>query len=170
MKSPAILIGILADSHGRAGITARAVHALIDAGATVLIHLGDVETEAVLDELVGYDAHLVFGNCDWNAEALARYARHVGITVDGYLGRLEAGPRRIAFTHGHVPRLMDEVLAEGVDYLLHGHTHMLRDERVGATRVINPGALFRASRYTAALLDPAADRLDVLDLRAHDDA
>jgi predicted phosphodiesterase len=25
------------------------------------------------------------------------------------------------------------------DYLLHGHTHVRRDERAGRTRIINPG-------------------------------
>lgn len=159
-----MLIGVLADSHGRTAMTARAVSALTRAGADMLIHLGDIETEAVLDELVGHSAHIVFGNCDWNTEALARYARHVGIIVDGDEGRLEVGARRIAFTHGHLPRPMEKALADGVDYLLHGHTHVLRDERRGPTRIINPGALFRAARYTAVLLEPGTDRLEVIDL------
>ena len=42
----------------------------------------------------------------------------------------------IAFTHGHMPRLLDDAIREGVDYLLHGHTHQLRDERIERTRVI----------------------------------
>jgi predicted phosphodiesterase len=59
---------------------------------------------------------------------------------------------------------MDQALAEDVDYLLHGHTHELRDERVGATRIINPGALHRAPRYTAAILDPKADDLTIIEI------
>ncbi|MHC5112800.1 MAG: YfcE family phosphodiesterase [Planctomycetota bacterium] len=157
-------IGILADSHGRADTTARAVRALEDAGAEIFVHLGDIETEAVIDELVGRRAHLVFGNCDYDADALARYARHVGVQVDGLVGHLEVGGRRITFTHGHIRSPMDEAIAAGDDYLLHGHTHELRDERVGDTRVINPGALFRAVRYTAAVLDPERDQLEVLDV------
>jgi predicted phosphodiesterase len=46
--------------------------------------------------------------------------------------------------------------------VLHGHTHEIRDERVGLTRVINPGALHRAARYTAAVLEPASDRLEII--------
>jgi hypothetical protein len=57
---------------------------------------------------------------------------------------------------------MRSALAQGVDYLCHGHTHVVRDERIGQTRVINPGALFRAARYTVALLDMAADRLEIV--------
>ena len=157
-----MLIGILSDSHGRVAVTARAVQALLDAGAEMLIHLGDFEREQVIDELVGYDARIVFGNCDWDIAGLTRHARSVGVTVDDPIGRLEVDSARIAFTHGHVQRLMDAAIAEGVDYLLHGHTHELRDERVGSTRVINPGALFRAARYTAAVLDPQADALQIV--------
>jgi hypothetical protein len=38
----------------------------------------------------------------------------------------------------------------------------MRDERFGRTRIINPGALFRASEKTVALLDTEADQLDYL--------
>jgi predicted phosphodiesterase len=55
-------------------------------------------------------------------------------------------------------------MTDGVDYLLHGHSHEVRDERVGRTRIINPGALCRAARYTAAILDPDADALEVLEV------
>jgi len=158
-------LGILSDSHGRATMTARAVALLEAHGAELLIHLGDVETEAVIDELVGHPARIVFGNCDYDIAALTRYAAHVGVTVDHPAGRLEADGRVIAFTHGHIRRIMDAALADGVDYLLHGHTHTARDERAGRTRIINPGALFRASRYTAAVLDVAADRLSFIEVR-----
>ena len=60
--------------------------------------------------------------------------------------------------------LARQAIDDGVEYLLHGHTHEVRDERVGPTRVINPGALFRASRYTAAVLEPETDRLEILEL------
>ena len=157
-------IGILSDSHGRAERTADAVRALLDAGARMLIHLGDVETELVIDELAGHDARLVFGNCDWNIDALRRYARQVGVRVDDPMGSLEIDGVRIAFTHGHRSDLMRQAIANGVEYLLHGHTHELRDERLESTRVINPGALFRASRYTVAMLEPETDRLEILEL------
>jgi putative phosphoesterase len=159
-----MLIGVLSDSHGRAAITAQAVAALRDAGAEQLLHLGDIETEAVLDELVGHNARIVFGNCDWNDRALANYARHVGITVDHPAGELTIADQRIVFTHGHLEHVMDDAISSGAAYLLHGHTHETRDERFGDTRVINPGALFRASRYTVALLNPAEDAVRFIEL------
>jgi putative phosphoesterase len=156
-------LGILSDSHGRAAITATAVRLLLDAGADRLIHLGDVETDAVIDELVGHHAHLVFGNCD-DARRLARYAETVGVTVDHPAGRLEVDGRAVVYTHGHLAGPMEEAVRDGAAYLLHGHSHEVRDERIGGTRVINPGALFRAARYTAAVLDPGRDHLEIIEV------
>lgn len=161
---PGMKIGILADSHGRAARTGTAIRTLEDAGAEFLIHLGDIETESVIDEMVGRDTRIVFGNMDWNVSSLTSYAQSVGITVDHPIGRVTIDGKVIAFTHGDQEPLMRDALAEGVDYLLHGHSHTLRDERVGETRIINPGALCRARRYTAAVLDPASDDLRILEI------
>ncbi len=160
------LIGILSDSHGRAAITGRAVAALKERGCSIVIHLGDIETETVIDELVGAapQVHLVFGNCDLEEDELARYAGSMDLHVDHPLGRVTVGGKEIAFTHGHLDRLMEEAIQSGVHYLLHGHTHEVRNERVGPTRIINPGALFRARRYTAAVLNPSNDTVEFIDV------
>ncbi len=165
-------IGLLSDSHGRAEITQRAVRLLIDAGAEILIHLGDVNSQEVLDALIESEdsngelqppVHLVFGNTDaWELQALAGYARDLGIRVDHPVGRLELGSKTLVYQHGHRHADMERALAESVDYLCHGHTHEKRDEMVGDTRVINPGALHRAAEYTAALLDVEANTVEFL--------
>ena len=161
--APLMLIGILSDSHGRAAMTRKAVTALRDGGAELLVHLGDFETEEVIDELVGLPARIVFGNCDDELD-LTRHARAMGVAVDHPCGRIEVEGKSIGFTHGHLGRHMTEALEAEVDYLLHGHTHRIRDERRGRTRILNPGALFRASRYTAMLLNPATDEVTVLEI------
>ena len=152
-----MLIGVLSDSHGRADTTALAVRALLEEGAELLLHLGDVGSERVIDELARGPARLVFGNCDLGLERLRRHAEAVGVGCDHPLGLLEADRRRIAYTHGHLAGAMKAALSGGADYLLHGHTHAVRDERLGLTRVLNPGALHRAARYTCLLLDPSGD-------------
>jgi putative phosphoesterase len=161
-----MLVGVLSDSHGRVEPTRLAVAALRGRGAKLLIHLGDIGTEAVIDELVGTPCRIVFGNCDLDIGGLTRYAGLVEVQVDHPMGRVVIGGREIVYTHGDRPGLLEAAIRDGAAYLLHGHTHELRDERVGGTRVINPGALFRASRYTAALLDPGHDRLEVLEIGA----
>ncbi len=152
-----MLIGVLSDSHGHAGVTRRAVRALLAEGAELLLHLGDVGSEAVIDELSRGPARLVFGNCDLDLERLRRHAEAVGVACDHPLGTLRAGGRRIAYTHGHLAGAVQAALDGSADYFLHGHTHAIRDERLGPTRLLNPGALHRAARYTCLLLDPSCD-------------
>jgi putative phosphoesterase len=149
-------LGILSDTHGDAQRAGRAIELLRARGATRIIHLGDVGSEAVLDQLAGLDASVVFGNCD-DTRSLRRYADVLGIAVVHPAAIIEVKAEgrsvRVGLTHGHLADEVDRLFAAEVDVLLHGHTHEPRDERIGPTRVMNPGALHRANRKTALLLD-----------------
>lgn len=155
-------IGLLSDSHGWADTTRVGVDILLDHGAQMLLHMGDICGMDVLEALMAdnVEAHIVFGNVDWDADSLGRYAKELGITVQDPIGQIELDDgRRINFMHGHDTTGMVRVLSEQPAYLCLGHSHLQRDERIGATRVINPGALFRAAEYSVALLDTDSDEL-----------
>jgi uncharacterized protein len=160
----ATVVGLLSDSHSRWERTKRAIEALRARGATTFVHCGDIEDDLVLDQLAGLDSHVVWGNCDWNSRSLERYARDLGIAVHDEAGEISVDGRRIVFTHGHEIAPMRAAVSDGAQYLVHGHTHELRDERVGGTRIINPGALHRAPRFTVAALVPSTDALEVLEV------
>jgi predicted phosphodiesterase len=163
------LIGLLSDSHGRAATTRSAVAILLDQGASLLLHLGDVGTVEVIDALVvdptaapqHEQSRLVFGNTDWDRDGLARYAAGLGVQVDHPLGRLplDQGQGELIYLHGDDSVALEQALAWQPRYLCHGHTHRRADRRRGPTRIINPGALFRAEHYTAAVLDTWKDHL-----------
>lgn len=165
-------LGLLSDTHGRAEIAREAVELLLSHGADMLIHLGDIGSATVIDALAAVspgngkqvEAHLVFGNCDWEAKPLAKYARELGVIVHEPAGELTIDDKRIVFTHGHINSVMDHAIQSQADYLLHGHTHLQADDVMGQTRVINPGALFRASKHTVALLTPGSGELQVLEV------
>ncbi len=158
-----MLIGIISDSHGEIVRTRQAMFLLSNFGCKKFIHLGDVETVEVLDELLGFDVVLVFGNCDWISQLLD-YAVKVGIDVREGADVITIDGKRIAFLHGHDERKYYEFLDDEVDYLLHGHSHEKRDEMVNKTRCINPGALHRATVYTVAVLDTCEDTLVFLEV------
>jgi predicted phosphodiesterase len=61
---------------------------------------------------------------------------------------------------------MRAAITGGADYLIHGHTHELRDERTAGTRIINHGALHRAPRFTVATLVPATGELQIIEVPA----
>ena len=158
-----MLIGILSDTHDRADAMAAAIGVLQEHGAEYFIHCGDVGGEDVLDLLAGLPAAFVWGNNDYDRPSLERYAAELNVTCLGNFGQLELGQKRFAVMHGDDFSLKQRVLAgQACDYLLQGHTHLRKDERVGRIRCINPGALYRAREKTVALLDTASDALRFL--------
>ena len=162
-----MLIGILSDTHGRAETMAAAVAALRGCGAAFFIHCGDVGSEDVLDHLAGLPSAFIFGNTDFDRMSLTQYAQDRGITCYGNTGDLEIDGKRFALLHGDDERLKRRILdAQQHDYLLQGHTHVPHDDRVGRTRVINPGALHRAKVKTVALLDTASDSVSFITINA----
>jgi len=162
-----VVIGLLADSHGRADTTRRAAEILVErARVDVLIHLGDVCSDTVLDALAGVPSHVVFGNCDHDWRALAEYGASLGLHIDHPCGRILAGGRSLVYAHGDNPAHERDAVNACSDYFCHGHTHLFRDQVVESTRMVNPGALFRASCYTLVRLEPCSGRLDVFPLES----
>ena len=129
-------------------------------GAEFYIHCGDVGGEPIIDLLAGLKAALVWGNNDWDRRELERYAARLGVQVLPPLGELELDGKRFAITHGDDQKLVRRVLEQQAhDYLLLGHSHVRADQRIGKTRMINPGALHRAGQKSVALLDTQTDLL-----------
>src|SRR5262249_54804244 len=101
-------------------------------GTDEIWHLGDVCDEWVLDELqlVGPPVTVVRGNGD----GYSNWALGCYLTRNGIRFRLEhvcPPPRRAPADY---------------DILLHGHTHVPRDETIGGVRFLNPGCVTRPNR------------------------
>ena len=170
MKGPVgwhfVIIGILSDTHDRAGWMAAGLEILRKHEAQFFIHCGDIGGQQCIDLLAGLPSAFVFGNTDFDRAGLARYAASIDVACYGNFANLELDGRRIAVLHGDDYRLKQRLLAaQEHDYLLQGHTHIRADERIGRTRLINPGALHRAAVKTVATLDTRADKLSVFEIR-----
>ena len=119
-------IFVLADTHNRLPEKVKE----IAKDADEIWHLGDVCTEAILDDLrtIGPRVVLVRGNCDNNIEW--------PLVVDLVRGGLK-------FRLQHIP---PDQPPDDVDVLLHGHTHVPRNERRGRVLFLNPGCVTRPNR------------------------
>jgi uncharacterized protein len=157
-------IGILSDTHDQVERTSTAVSALVGAGAEVLIHCGDITRPAVVRECSRLPCYYVFGNNDYDHDALGRAIRGSGGLSLGRGGLIELDGKKIAVTHGDSSREVRRLVGLDPDYFLSGHTHAAADDRHGATRWINPGALHRADSYSVAVLDLTTDLLEFLDI------
>lgn len=136
-------IFVLADTHNR--LPQRLTE--IAKSADEIWHLGDVCAESVLDELrsIGPGVTVVRGNCDSNLD----WPLVVDLTRGGLKFRLQ-----------HVPPVH---LPEDVDVVLHGHTHVPRNERRGNVLLLNPGCVTRANQGappSVAWLEVAGGKMD----------
>ena len=161
-----MLIGVLSDSHGKALRVRSAIELFDRLRVDTIIHCGDIGGIAVFDEVAGRSFHFVWGNTDDPDAATRAYVATLGFTEPAELPMLlELAGKKIAVFHGHETGFGKALRSHEYDYILHGHTHMARDERVGHARIINPGALHRARLHTVATLDPAADLVEFHELR-----
>lgn len=164
-----MLLGLLSDTHDNEKRTARAVALLEQSGAEALLHAGDVTSPHILaDHLAGWRAWVAVGNMDRNPSALRDAGRGANpvVAVDR-VHEIEAGPARVGLVHGDDRGRLEGMVNSGrFDLVVHGHTHEFRDDRVGSTRVVNPGAVHRTSEPSVCLYDPADDALDRLPLEA----
>jgi uncharacterized protein len=119
-------IFVLADTHDR--LPPKVIE--LANGADEIWHLGDVCDETILDELraIGCPVVVVRGNCDNNYEW--------PLTID-----LKRGGLR--FRLQHIP---PERPPPDVDVLLHGHTHVPRNEKVRGVLLLNPGCVTRPNQ------------------------
>jgi putative phosphoesterase len=120
-------IGVIADTHDRWIPRVAELFADVDE----VWHLGDICKESTLDPLraLGCPLSVVLGNND------ASYL--------GYPLTLELKRHGETFHLVHIPPRRIDVLT---GWLLHGHTHVPRDERVNGVRVFNPGSAGRATK------------------------
>ncbi len=123
-------IFVLADTHDRlpANVTAMAVE------ADEIWHLGDVCAELILDQLcaLGPPVKVVRGNCDSHYE----WPLLLDLARGGLKFRLQ-----------HIP---PERAPENIDVVLHGHTHVPRNERRQGVLFLNPGCVTRPNRGAPA--------------------
>lgn len=116
-------IAVLADTHDRMppSLPARLKY------ADEIWHLGDVCNPATLIEIeqLGRPLFVVLGNCD----------THFGWPLTRELER-----RGVRFYLTHIPPRRAPPCCHAV---LHGHTHVPRDESEGGVRWLNPGCITR---------------------------
>jgi len=121
---------VLADTHNK--LPKKILDLAADADE--IWHLGDVCEPTILDDLraIGPRVSVVRGNCDWNSE----WPLVVDLKRDGLKFRLQ-----------HIP---PDVPPDDVDVVLHGHTHVPRNEKRGGVLFLNPGCVTRPNQGSPA--------------------
>jgi len=158
-----VRIGILSDTHNHLARTRAAISILQEQSVDVLVHCGDLASPEVVDICSVAPFYFVFGNHDADVTtALRDTANAEDVHCLNWGGEFTVAGKRIAVVHGHLTMDLKPLLQSEPDYLLSGHSHIAHDWRQGPTRRINPGALFRATEFTVAVLDVTADNVQFL--------
>jgi len=156
-------LGLISDTHDNRDRTRKALGLLEDADVEALVHAGDLNTARLVPMLEGWRVWLAQGNVD-HPTRIQQAIEDNAVDVDyGVRHQIEVGPARVGLIHGDdESRLEGMVNAGAFDLVVHGHTHEFRDERIGDTRVVNPGAVHRASPPSVCVWDAETDELERL--------
>jgi uncharacterized protein len=147
-------IGVISDTHGHLANTRAAVRMLESLEVKAVLHAGDIGSVAIPQLLTAWPVHFVFGNCDHDQDELRAAIEQAGQACHGLFGALSLGSRRIALIHSHDARLFRSVCTSGeYDLVCYGHTHSAEQHREGKTLILNPGALYRATPHSIAVVE-----------------
>jgi putative phosphoesterase len=162
------LVGIISDTHEHIYAIVRAVRVLKERAPSLVIHCGDIISPPVLERFAELPLRVVFGNNDGERSGLKKKCNELGFPEIQDTLTFEHAGKSFFINHGTNPRVIDEAAAsQRYDYVLHGHTHEQRDELVGRTRIINPGALFAASTLSVAFLNPETGAVEFVEVSAY---
>jgi uncharacterized protein len=146
-------IAVLSDTHSKHSTVVAALDEAARRGAELILHCGDIADPETV-RLFPAHTHFVFGNCDHDRDAMTRAIEEIGATIQQPFSHIELDGTTIGFVHGDDGALLRDLeRSDAFDFLFYGHTHQAREHRSGKTRVINPGALYRAALKTFAILD-----------------
>jgi putative phosphoesterase len=127
LEKLSLQIAVIADTHDH--FPNAVAQELVNANE--IWHLGDVCRKATLQKIhrLGPPLTVILGNNDH----FQTWPRELTLQRNG-----------VSFRLIHIPP-PDSIIGE-VDFLLHGHTHIPRDETVEGIRILNPGAIGRANK------------------------
>lgn len=137
-----MLIGLISDSHNNRPNLRYALDIFRELEINIILHAGDLISAEMLEELKQFSLFFSFGNGD-DPLYITTKARDVSDTfVCEEMLDLNLAGKHIFMIHGdHRSEIERHIASKKYDFVIHGHSHRFRDERVGSTRVINPGAL-----------------------------
>lgn len=158
-------IAIISDTHDNVPNLEKALFWMNNNGIEQIIHCGDLCAPAILIKVLapGFSGpiHMVFGNVE-DRETVSEMTKKIDqVKHYGDLGEVEIDGKKIGFIHfpNEAKKLAQ---SRKYDLVFYGHNHTPWEERVGATRLVNPGTLAGLfNKATFAIYDTKTDKLEL---------
>ncbi|XOU94350.1 MAG: metallophosphoesterase family protein [Candidatus Kerfeldbacteria bacterium] len=137
-------IGIISDSHDNVPNMEKAISWMNENNIEEIIHCGDLCAPSILTAILAPQftgpIHMVFGNVE-DRDLLSQKVLNIKhVNHYGDLGKIELDKKKIAFIH--YPDKAKKLASSGMyDLVFYGHSHKPWEEKIGKTRVVNPGTL-----------------------------
>lgn len=158
-----MLIGVVSDTHGHAEFARDAARMLESFEVAAVLHCGDIGSPEIIPVFQNWPAHFVFGNVDYDQTTLRRAILAAGQTCHDRFGSLNLGGTTIALLHSDDAQAFDAAVKSGKYQLVcYGHTHVARQEWKGDTLVLNPGALYRATPHSIAVVELPSRKAEII--------
>lgn len=170
-----MIIGVLSDSHDNIWVLRKGVQKLIEKGAEMFIHLGDIVAPFTLKAMKDAGVQrlvAIYGNNCGERVGLLSMARKLGFEIHVPPHIIELGGMKVMLIHGwgtaeNTVRVAESLAESGkYDIVMYGHTHKPHLKLVGGVLLLNPGELCGCltGNYTAALLYPEEKKAEIIEV------
>src|SRR5207253_10426801 len=112
LRDPAVLVGVVSDTHGHIANAKAAVRMLEGLDVAVVLHCGDIGTSAIPPLFSLWPTHFVLGNVDHDAAGLKSAVPANGTFHDRFAD-LTLLQRRIAVVHSDHFKLFRSAIGSG---------------------------------------------------------
>jgi uncharacterized protein len=158
-------VGIISDTHGQVDFTRPAVRMFESLEVDRILHCGDIGSAEVVELFCRWPTDFVFGNCDVDQRVLRSVIERAGLVCHGEFADLEIEGVRIGLLHSHDRRLFSASIGSGrYGTICYGHSHVAAVEQRGETLLVNPGAIYRASPHSVAVLELPENKATIIEL------
>ncbi len=161
-------IAIISDTHDHKEAAIKAARIAQESGVSMMLHLGDIiapfTPKFMLEHFRGRFI-AVFGNNDGERPFLVKTVTSLDGEITPAPRILEVEGRKIIIMHE--PFAVESIAKSGdFDIVAYGHTHELREERIGNTLLLNPGEAcgYLTGRKTFMIVDLQKMEVEVVEL------
>lgn len=132
-------IGVVCDTHNNVRNVQRIIELFNEAAVERVVHTGDITKGSTLALFAKLTCPLVgvYGNNDLERDALDEAVADNGFTFQDPPLRLHWSNRQVLVVHD--PAELNHFDWTAADLVLHGHTHLYREERKDGQLLFNPG-------------------------------
>jgi putative phosphoesterase len=158
-------IAIISDTHDNIFNLEKALSWINSQNIPLIIHCGDLCAPSVLTEILvkkfPHQIYLIHGNVG-DRELLEEKVKNLkNVKLFGDFGEIEIDNKKIAFVHK--PEEAKKIAqTEKYDLVFYGHTHKPWEEKIGKTKLVNPGNLAGMFyKATFAIYETKTDKLEL---------